>query len=155
MMIIVKEYDAHEVSKMTVDEKKAAKVTPHFSVWEMQCKCGRCEWKNPDKRLMLALEKLRHKLNKMREMAELEAHLCMMILVNSAYRCPRHNAAVGGAANSQHLLGKAADIRVKGMSAAKLAEVAEQVPAFAEGGIGLYKTFVHVDVRFHKTRWKG
>ena len=32
------------------------------------------------------------------------------IVVNSGYRCPIHNAAVGGVANSQHLRGEAADL---------------------------------------------
>ena len=32
------------------------------------------------------------------------------IVVNSGYRCPRHNAAVGGVTNSQHMKGEAADI---------------------------------------------
>lgn len=32
------------------------------------------------------------------------------ITVNSGYRCPRHNAAVGGVPNSQHMLGEAADV---------------------------------------------
>lgn len=33
------------------------------------------------------------------------------IVVDSGYRCPKLNKAVKGAANSQHLLGQAADIR--------------------------------------------
>jgi uncharacterized protein YcbK (DUF882 family) len=33
------------------------------------------------------------------------------IIVDSGYRCPKLNKAVKGAANSQHLLGQAADIR--------------------------------------------
>lgn len=32
------------------------------------------------------------------------------ITVNSGYRCPKLNAAVGGAKNSQHMRGEAADI---------------------------------------------
>lgn len=32
------------------------------------------------------------------------------ITVNSGYRCPLHNAAVGGVANSQHMRGEAADV---------------------------------------------
>lgn len=36
--------------------------------------------------------------------------------VSSAYRSKRVNAAVGGATNSQHVLGEAADIVVAGMS---------------------------------------
>ena len=38
------------------------------------------------------------------------------IYVNCAYRCPELNKAVGGAKNSQHLTGLAADIHVKGES---------------------------------------
>ena len=33
------------------------------------------------------------------------------IVVNSGYRCPKHNKEVGGATNSQHIKGEAADIR--------------------------------------------
>lgn len=33
------------------------------------------------------------------------------IIVNSGYRCPKLNKAVGGARNSQHLTGQASDIR--------------------------------------------
>ena len=32
------------------------------------------------------------------------------VLVNSGYRCQKHNAEVGGVANSQHMRGEAADI---------------------------------------------
>lgn len=32
------------------------------------------------------------------------------VLVNSGYRCPKHNLEVGGVANSQHTRGEAADI---------------------------------------------
>lgn len=33
------------------------------------------------------------------------------IIVSSGYRCPKLNAAVGGAKTSQHMVGQAADIR--------------------------------------------
>ena len=36
--------------------------------------------------------------------------LGMPIIVNSGYRCPKHNLAVGGVKNSQHMKGEAADI---------------------------------------------
>ena len=76
------------------------------------------------------------------------------VTINSAYRTPGKNKAVGGAAYSQHLYGTAADIQVKGIAP-------KDVYAFAEtllpnkGGIGLYPTFTHVDVRATKSRWKG
>ena len=34
----------------------------------------------------------------------------MPVVVNSGYRCPKHNKEVGGVKNSQHLKGEAADI---------------------------------------------
>ncbi|MBO7068601.1 MAG: peptidase M15 [Bacteroidaceae bacterium] len=36
--------------------------------------------------------------------------LGMPIVVNSGYRCPLHNARVGGVTNSQHMRGEAADV---------------------------------------------
>lgn len=45
------------------------------------------------------------------------------IYVASGYRCPELNKAVGGAKNSQHLTGMAADIYVKGESNAVLADI--------------------------------
>ena len=65
------------------------------------------------------------------------------IYVNSGYRCPRHNAAVGGVPNSQHMRGEAADIRL-----AEIADNAEIVSAVKENGkwdqMIVYPTFVHV-----------
>lgn len=36
------------------------------------------------------------------------------IVINSGYRCPKLNEAVGGVPNSQHKLGQAADLRCNG-----------------------------------------
>lgn len=73
--------------------------------------------------------------------------------VNCGYRCPAHNAAVGGVPKSFHVLGQAADIACKVLSPAALADVAER---FAPPGLGRYPGFVHVDVRRgwdHPARW--
>lgn len=43
------------------------------------------------------------------------------IIVNSGYRSPAVNKAVGGASNSSHMYGLAADIWVKGLSPVQLA----------------------------------
>lgn len=43
------------------------------------------------------------------------------IIVSSGYRSPAVNKAVGGAANSAHLTGRAADINAVGMNASALA----------------------------------
>ena len=76
------------------------------------------------------------------------------ITIDSACRCPAHNAAVGGAPHSEHLLGQAADMKAEPYTPLELYLIAEQIPAFINGGIGLYPAnFIHVDVRQHRARW--
>lgn len=76
------------------------------------------------------------------------------LVVNSGYRSPEHNAKVGGAKNSMHVLGQAADLsprpyriwRVK-----KLHEICDRLNP--NGGVGFYNTFCHVDTRGVRARW--
>lgn len=70
--------------------------------------------------------------------------------INSAYRSPAHNKKVGGSPKSQHLEGTAADIVLQGVTPLLVAQYAVSIQA---GGVGLYKTFTHVDVRVSKARW--
>ncbi len=63
------------------------------------------------------------------------------LIVVSGYRCPEHNQAVGGARASQHLLGRAADLRERVVTS----EQARQQGARGIGRRGGYA--VHVDVR--------
>lgn len=65
--------------------------------------------------------------------------------VNSGYRSFATNLRTEGSAlNSRHLLGRAADIQVPGVTLARLAGMAS---LFGRGGVGMYvnKGFVHVD----------
>jgi hypothetical protein len=75
--------------------------------------------------------------------------------ITSLTRCPAHNQLVGGANQSLHLLGRAADIRPLDRNLYKLAAFALTVPAFEEGGFGLYpdRGIIHVDIRPRCTRW--
>ena len=76
------------------------------------------------------------------------------IVVNSGYRSEAHNAKVGGEKNSLHVLGQAADL-------APLKKDMDWLPFLHQlalnlnprGGVGLYDTFVHVDIRGKKARW--
>jgi len=82
------------------------------------------------------------------------------ITINSAYRCPEHNAKVGGSKTSQHLLGKAADITIQSLKPAEIYRIIEDLIDMGhmlQGGLGLYekKGFVHYDIRKTKARWNG
>jgi hypothetical protein len=68
------------------------------------------------------------------------------ILVNSAYRCPQHPLTLARP-DSMHAKGKAADIRVQGMTARELYREAQQVGAFHGFGVDDHRNYLHVDVR--------
>lgn len=116
-------------------------LSPHFSRAEFACRCCGLDVVHPD--LVASLETLRLNLRE------------RPITVLSGYRCAEHNRAVGGKADSQHVLGRAADIRVEGVSLRDLWYAAVAVPLFNAGGVGLYVggEFVHVDVRLGRSRW--
>lgn len=81
-------------------------------------------------------------------------HFNSPIVINSGYRTDSYNKIVNGSTYSQHKYGRAADIKVKGVSPQKVAEYLETLLP-NNGGIGIYPNFVHVDVRLTKARWKG
>lgn len=70
------------------------------------------------------------------------------VTITSGYRTKAHNASVGGAANSRHLTGEAADITVSGVSPATVYNYLNTVMQ-GWGGLICYqaKKIVHVDVR--------
>ena len=118
-----------------------ARLSPHFRVREFACRDG-ADPVFVAPRLVQVLEAVRQ-------------HFGVPVMVNSGYRTVSHNKATPGSSpRSQHLYGMAADIQVAGHSP-------EEVAAFAEtllpdtGGIGVYGSFVHIDVRAAKSRWKG
>ena len=81
-------------------------------------------------------------------------HFGKAVTITSAFRTASHNKKVGGATYSQHLYGKAADIKVSGVTPSVVADFAETLMP-STGGIGRYSTFTHVDVRKVKSRWNG
>lgn len=72
------------------------------------------------------------------------------LIITSGYRSLAHNRAVGGATQSRHLYGLAADIRVQGVSPAEVYAYADELGA---GGVGRYQTFTHVDVQGSNRRF--
>lgn len=77
------------------------------------------------------------------------------IMINSAFRCNKHNKSIGGAKNSYHTKAMAADIKSPILKPKELHAIAEDIPVFRNGGIGLYKWGIHVDVRGFKARWSS
>lgn len=65
------------------------------------------------------------------------------IPINSGFRCPAHNKAVGGEHGSVHLFGLALDLGVDGPA---LAEVAKR--ECPDLRIGSYDNFIHIDVGY-------
>lgn len=86
----------------------------------------------------------------------LRSHLKAPIHITSGYRSKEHNAKIGGALRSFHVLGMAADIQVKGMKPEQVAKAIELLikeGKMVEGGIGIYRTWTHYDIRKTKARW--
>tara|TARA_Y100001938_G_C8024582_1_gene397277 strand:+ start:94 stop:492 length:399 start_codon:yes stop_codon:yes gene_type:complete len=80
------------------------------------------------------------------------------IRVISGYRSPKYNRKIGGARKSQHMTAKAADIKIKGMTPAEVKRTIVRLikeGKMMSGGIGLYRTFTHYDVRGRNARWYG
>ena len=130
---------------LKADRKK--KLSPNFTVYEFRCRDG-SDVVMIDESLVVLLQCIRE-------------HFGKPITITSGYRTGTHNTAVGGSRSSQHLLGKAADIQVAGVSVEDVAAYAESLmPAW--GGVGRYpvkagrtKGWVHVDTRPNKSRWTG
>lgn len=129
----------HYCYSLAADGEKNA-CSPFFKVREFACKDG----SDPifiSSSLMVVLHEVR-----------VEAGA--PVYINSAYRTPAHNAAIHGASGSQHMFGRAADIRTTKLTAEELYRVCEQVldALGIEGGLIWYPNFVHVDVREVKYR---
>ena len=123
------------------------RLAPDFKVRELRCRDG-SDTVMVDETLTVVLQCIRE-------------HFGKPVNITSGYRTAAHNAAVGGAKSSQHLLGRAADIRVDGVSVEDVAAYTESLmPDW--GGVGRYPVkagratgWVHVDTRAEKARWRG
>ena len=70
------------------------------------------------------------------------------IVVNSGFRCPVHNRAVGGATGSQHVKGEAADVTLVQGSGCRVNDLAKAIVANGTWDqLILYPTFVHVSYK--------
>lgn len=115
----------------------ATMLSEHFSLEKLRCKCcGEC---HIEPELLTLAEKVRHVLGD-RPMIE-----------HSGYRCEKHNKESGGAAKSQHMLGRALDFHVYGRTPWGLfiqllnAQRRGELPELR--GLFVYDWGVHIDCR--------
>lgn len=135
------------IKEYSLAKDGAKQLSPAFKVREFRCRDG-SDVVMIDESLVVLLQCIRE-------------HFGKPITITSGYRTAAHNRSVGGAAYSQHLYGRAADIRVQGIPVEQLAAYAETcLPG--TGGIGRYPPragravgWVHVDTRPAKSRWTG
>lgn len=111
------------------------KLSTNFHLREYECSCSDCIETLVDLNHVVKLQKLREDLG-------------VSIRITSAYRCEKHNAAVGGSSHSQHKLGTATDIQVSGMEPTAVQDACEHFD-----GLGRYDSFTHIDSRGSKARW--
>lgn len=111
----------------------------NFRTYEFACKDG------SDKILVDS--------NLVRVLQKIRDHFGKPVSINSAFRTKEYNKKVGGASDSYHTKGQAADITVTGVSNR---EVAKYASTFLNG-VGLYDYtggFVHVDTRQNRYLWE-
>lgn len=112
----------------------SGKITANFKGSEFRCKCGCGK--------ILIAEELVQQLQRVRD------HFGKSVTVNSGYRCAKHNKNVGSTSGSPHLLGLAADIKIKGVSSEDIAIIAEQI---GFDGIALINdAAIHLDLKGRK-----
>ena len=135
------------IRKYSLAKDGAKLFAPNFKVRELRCRDG-SDTVMVDEALMLLLQCIRE-------------HFGKAVTITSGYRTPAHNAKAGGTRFSQHLYGRAADIRVQGASVEEVAACAERL-LHGCGGVGRYPAkagraagWVNVDTRAEKARWRG
>lgn len=105
-------------------------VSKNFTKEELSCKCCGVYGMKP-----IFIEKLQ----------ELREHFSRPMIITSAFRCPKHNTAIRGESDSQHLLGLAVDVAI--VDSFERFELISYAVFLGFRGIGVDGCFVHLDYR--------
>ena len=79
----------------------------NFELKELKCKCGGKYCNGYPTGFSYEL---------LSQLQDIRNHFGKAVIITSAIRCKQHNKIVGGVTNSKHILGKAVDFYVKGIS---------------------------------------
>ncbi len=115
------------------------RISDNFNREEFACKCG-CGFDTVDTVTLKVMQAIRIYFGK-------------PVRVTSGCRCKEHNAKIGGVKNSRHMLGKACDFQIKGVSPVEITAFIDK--RYGDRfSVGTYKTFNHIDSQGYK-RWNG
>ena len=118
-----------------VDQEAWAERFPNFGPDEIACKgTGKLL---VNEQALDCLQELRERLGK-------------PMIINSAYRSPAHNRAIGGAKKSKHMEGIAFDVSTHNLDRSELVAAAQDI---GFRGIGFYRSFIHIDTRPNAVTW--
>lgn len=129
------------LAALVITIQKGGRLSEHFTAREVQCKC-RGKYAN-----CLGVLVYREDLQGLEQLRK--AAYPRGLAIVSAYRCDKHNKAVGGASVSQHRQGKAFDIP------AVLKHNSTKIPARFKG-IGYNRSnqkVRHIDSRATRAKW--
>ena len=130
------------------------RLSTHFTVEEFDChdgtKVSKRDYNGLEYLCKVYLEPLRAKYG--------------MVTILSGFRTPSHNRSVGGAPNSFHIYtihdgnDQAADVMCRKGGPRdwhRTLSALRQRERNGKGGLGLYGSFVHVDIRDYAADWRG
>jgi len=106
-------------------------ITKNFTAEEIECPC--CHGMVFEQTMIDRAQILRTLMN-------------IPFYVNSGYRCRFHNEAIGGSKDSQHLTGRALDIKSIGWTGRQKWQFVHEAMKLGMS-VGIYKDFFHVDLR--------
>jgi uncharacterized protein YcbK (DUF882 family) len=112
-------------------------LTEHFKDTELECPC--CGELSFDSWFLERIQELRYKIAR-------------PLVITSAFRCKEHNDSVDGSPTSQHLIGRAVDISTTNFTSAQLYQLIKAAYDLGFKGVGVSKTFIHLDCRDSKSK---
>lgn len=119
--------------KLHIPKGANIRLSRNFTSGELECQCSRCKETVLSPGLPDAIQRFRDAVN-------------MPVYITSAggsgYRCEAHNAEVGGAANSLHTLGLAADLHCPGLTPYAMKQAADRLGNWGE--LGMYSWGIHL-----------